>query len=111
MLNFDLIKNILIIAIASSIVTTNLVQKIKESVKFKNSNCLVFVSFFVSMIFGTLFSLSFSDANLINSLWVGLFSFIGADMLYKMFEDKLFKPFSEIYKEDVVEIPKENEIR
>lgn len=111
MLNFDLIKNILIIAIASSIVTINLVQKIKESVKFKNSNRLVFVSFIVSIIFGTLFSLSFSDTNLINSLWVGLFSFIGADMLYKMFEDKLFKPFSEIYKEDVVEIPKENEIR
>ena len=111
MLNFDLIKNILVISIASSIVTTNLVQKIKESFKFKNSNRLVLVSFFVSMVLGTLFSLSFSTTNLINSLWVGLFSFIGADMLYKMFEDKLFKPFSQLYEKDMVEIPKENQIR
>lgn len=111
MLDFDLIKNVLIVGMASGIVTTAFVQKIKETIKFKKSNRLVIVSFIVSMVLGTLFSLSFSNTNLVNSLWVGLFSFIGADTLYKLFENKIFKPFGEIYKEDTVEIPKENIIR
>lgn len=111
MLNLDLIKNILIISIACSIVTTALVQKIKEAFEFKKSNRLVIVSFAVSMVIGTLFALSFSNTSLINSLWAGLISFIGADTLYKMFEDKIFKPFGEIYKKETVEIPKDDFIK
>lgn len=110
MLDFDLIKNILIIGMASSIITTMFVQRIKETIDFKKSNYLVIVSFVVSMTLGFLFSLSFSDAGAINSLWVGLFSFLEADMIYKIFEDKIFKPFSEIQNEKVVEIPVENRI-
>lgn len=108
MLNLDLIKNILIIAIASSVITTAFVQKVKETIEFKKSNRLVIISFVVSMVLGTLFALSFSDINLINALWVGLVSFIGADTIYKLFEEKLFKPFGEIYKKETIEIPKEN---
>ena len=48
------------------------------------------------MIFGTLFALTFSEAKLQESLWVGLFSFVGADTLYKTFEDKIFKSFANI---------------
>ena len=43
-----------------------------------------------------LFTLSFTNYTLVESLWVGLFSFIGADSLYKAFEDKLFKSFNKI---------------
>ena len=110
MLDFDLIKNILIIGMGSSVVTTPFVQKIKETINFKKSNYLVIVSFFSSMIIGFLFSLTFSDVGIINSLWVGLFSFLGADMLYKMFEDKLFQSFSQINNENIVEISKDNRI-
>lgn len=110
MLDFDLIKNVLIVAMASGIITTSFVQKIKETIHFKKSNRLVIISFLVSLTLGTLFALSFSDTNIINSLWVGLFSFIGADIIYKMFEEKIFTPFKDIYKDDVVEIPKENNI-
>ncbi|MBE6144050.1 MAG: hypothetical protein E7169_00530 [Firmicutes bacterium] len=111
MLDINLIKNILIVSIATSIITTAFVQKVKETIKFKKSNRLVFVSFIVSMILGPLFSLSFSNVSIINSLWVGLISFLGADMLYKMFEEKVFTPFSKIYEDGTIEIPKENEIR
>jgi len=111
MLDFDLIKNILMIAMASSIITTAFVQKIKETINFKKSNRLIIVSFLVSMILGPLFSLSFSNINIINSLWVGLICFIGADAIYKMFEGKMFLSHNEIHKENIVEIPKENEIR
>ena len=52
------------------------------------------------MVIGTLFSLTFTDLNMINSLWVGLTSFIGADTVYKTFEDKIFKSFGEITKKE-----------
>ena len=96
MLNLELIKNLLIISMASSVITTSLVQKIKESFTFKKSSFIIIVSFVVSMIFGTLFALTFSNAELKESLWVGLFSFVGADTLYKAFEDKIFKSFANI---------------
>jgi hypothetical protein len=111
MLDLDLIKNVLIIAIASSIITTAFVQKIKESFAFKKSNRLVIVAFVVSMAIGTLFALSFSDIDFVNALWSGLISFIGADTIYKMFEDKIFKPFGEIHKEESIEVPKDNIIK
>lgn len=99
-MNFELLKNVLIVAVGSSIITTTLVQKIKEGYKFKNSKNIIMSSFGVSMVIGTLFSLSFTDLNMINSLWVGLISFIGADAVYKTFEDKIFKSFGEITKKE-----------
>ena len=96
MLNLELIKNLLIISMASSVINTTLVQKIKESLNFKKSSFIIIVSFVVSMIFGTLFALTFSDKKLQESLWVGLISFVGADALYKTFEDKIFKSFANI---------------
>lgn len=111
MLNIELIKNVLIIAMASSIITTAFVQKIKEAIEFKKSSRLVIVSFIVSMVVGTLFALTYGNVDLVNSLWIGFFSFIGADAIYKAFEDKMFKPFSEIYEKEKTEIPKENIIK
>ena len=61
------------------------VQKIKETINLKKSNYLVIISFFSSMIIGFLFSLTFSDVGIINSLWVGLFSFLGASFLDSSF--------------------------
>ena len=95
-MNIDLLKQVLVIAIGSSIISTALVQKIKEGFKFKNSKKIILTSFGVSMIIGTLFSLSFTDLTIINSLWVGLVSFIGADAIYKAFEDKVFKSFGKL---------------
>lgn len=95
-MNIDLLKQVLVIAIGSSIITTALVQKIKEGFGFKNSKKIILVSFGVSMVIGTLFSLSFTDLKIVNSLWVGLISFIGADAIYKAFEDKVFKSFGKI---------------
>ena len=111
MLDLDLIKSILIIAMSASIITTAFVQKIKEAIEFKKSSIIVIVSFVVSMVIGTLFALTFSSVSFVSSLWVGLISFIGADTLYKMFEEKLFKPYSEIYKQDKVTILKDNIIK
>jgi len=44
----------------------------------------------------------FTAYNIINSLWVGLFSFLGADSLYKAFEGKIFTPYSDM--NNIIEI-------
>ena len=95
-MNIELIKALLLVAVLSSIISTSFVQKIKTVSLIKCSDCLVYISFLVSMSFGMLFTLSFTNYTLVESLWVGLFSFIGADSLYKAFEDKLFKSFNKI---------------
>lgn len=95
-MNIELIKALLLVAVLSSIISTSFIQKIKTISLIKCSDCLVYISFLVSMSFGMLFTLSFTNYKLVESLWVGLFSFIGADSLYKAFEDKLFKSFNKI---------------
>ena len=102
MLDFDLLKKIMIIAIASGCVTTLTVQKIKEQITKKQ--WLFIISFLVSMIIGTLFAKSFSDANWLYCVWSGFFTWINASLLYSAFEDKIFKPFSKM--QEVVEVPK-----
>ena len=101
MLNMDLVKQILMVAVANTFIVTAFVQKVKECIQLKSSNVCILVSFFSSMIIGTLFSLTFSNLGLVNSLWSGLFSFIGADLLYKTFEEKLFSSYKSIYYQTV----------
>lgn len=107
MLYFEMLKNILIIGIASGIIVTAIVQKIKSVIE--NKNFLILINFTTSIIIGPLFALSFSNATLIEALWAGLFSFVGADVLYQTFENKIFKPFSQV--NNTISIPKENNIR
>ena len=96
MLDMDLLKQVLVIAIASGCVTTLTVQKIKEQATKKK--WLFLISFLVSMIIGTLFAKSFSEATWVYCLWCGFFSWINANLLYSALEDKVFKPFSEMKK-------------
>ena len=95
-MNIDLIKMLLVIACASSILSTAFVQKIKTASIIKCNSCLLYISFFVSMLFGVVFTLSFTKYDILESLWVGLFSFLGADSLYKAFEDKIFASYSKL---------------
>lgn len=103
-MNVDLVKELIIIAITSSIFSTGIIQKIKEQLKTKRS--LFIISFVVSIVIVILFSLSFTNINIINSLWVGLITWLEADMIYKTFEDKIFKSFSSM---NDVEIIKRNQ--
>ena len=103
MLNINLLKELLIIAIALSVITCAFIQKTKGM--FKKSKWVNPYSFVVNMILGIIFCISFTEANIINSLWVGLFSYIGADTLYKTLEGKL-KPYSDIIGKKVEVIPR-----
>ena len=104
-MDIELLRNLFIIAIILAIVTTAFIQKTKGI--FKTSKFIELYSFVVNLAFSVAFCMSFTDVSIVNSLWVGLFAFLGADTLYKAFEGKL-QSFSDMIKPK--EEPKEPEI-
>ena len=94
MLNLILLKNLLIIAIASSTITVVFIQKTKRYIP--KSYLIPLYSLIVNLVCGYFFCLTFTnDVTLIESIWVGLFSFLGADTIYTTLEGKL-APYGEI---------------
>ncbi len=94
MLDYTLLKNLLIIAIACSTITMLFIQKTKRFIP--TSKIIPLYSLFINIVGGYFFCKIFtSDVDLIESLWVGLFSFLGADTIYTTLEGKL-APYSEI---------------
>ena len=106
-MNIELLKELLIIAIVLSVVTMAFIQKTKEI--FKTSKFIELYSAIVNVVFAIVFCISFTEVSIINSLWVGLFSFLGADTLYKTLEGKLAS-FSDILskKEEIIEIKRDD---
>lgn len=83
----ELLKRILFVSIVISVISCSFIQKTKFS--FYHSRFLVLYSFIINMVISVLFCKTFTDFNLVYSLWVGLFSFIGADTIFKILERKL----------------------
>ena len=105
MLKLDYLKDLLIISIALSVITCAFIQK--TNIHFASSKCLPIYSFIINMIIGLIFCLTFTDITFPTSLWVGLFSFIGADTLYKTLEGKL-SSYTDIINRNKVTISQEN---
>lgn len=103
--DIDNLKLFLIISIAISSITCALIQKTKGV--FKSSKYLTIYSFILNMTISILFCLSFTDIKMENSLWIGLFSFIGADSIYKTLEGKI-SSYEDIIRNKQIQISKEN---
>lgn len=101
MLDWYLLQVILVIAIACSTITVAFIQKTKKFCR--NSRCITWYSFIVNMLFGYFFSMTFASIDYVKSLWVGLFSFIGADTIYRNLEGKLSS-----YSDLVIRKPADN---
>ena len=101
MLDWYLLQVILVIAIACSTITVAFIQKTKKICR--NSRCITLYSFIVNMLFGYFFSMTFASIDYVKSLWVGLFSFIGADTIYRNLEGKLSS-----YSDLVIRKPEDN---
>lgn len=59
------------------------------------------------MLLSIIFCITFTDIEFPKSLWVGLFSFIGADTIYKSLEGKLAS-HKDIVNSKTISIPKKN---
>lgn len=106
-MNINLIEQLLVIAIVLSVITMAFIQKTKGI--FKTSKFIELYSAFINIVFSIAFCMSFTEISIVNSIWVGLFSFLGADTLYKTLEGKL-QSFSDILnnKEEVIEIERDD---
>ena len=105
MLNLTLLQQMLVVAIALSTVTCAFVEKKKKC--FSCSSYLWVYSLVINMLLGILFCFSFTNISFPESLWVGFFSFIGADTIYKSLEGKL-SSYSSLVKKDEICVPKAN---
>ena len=105
MLKLDFLKQLLIVSIALSTITCTLVQKTKYL--FKSSKYISLYSLIINLIIGVIFCYTFTDIKLPNSLWIGFFSFLGADSIYKSLEGTI-SSYSDIINKKTVEIKKEN---
>ena len=79
MLKLELLQQMLVIAIALSTITCAFVQKTKRFIKKCRYLCLY--SFIVNMAIGSVFCITFTNITFPTSLWIGLFSFLGADTI------------------------------
>lgn len=104
-MNLELLKQVLIVGISASIFSTAIIQKIKEQLKSKK--WLFFISLIISIGIGIFFTLTFTELELVSAIWVGITTYVGADTIYRAFEDKIFKKFSDI--NNITEIKREDE--
>ena len=105
MLKLDFLKQLLIISITLSTITCTIIQKTKSF--FKSSKYIAVYSFTINIILGIIFSYTFTDIKFPNNLWIGLFSFLGADSIYKSLEGTI-SSYSDIINKKNIEIKKEN---
>ena len=98
-MNTELIVQILALSIASTFISTQLVQRIKDGFKVRKWLPLAVTSFIVSFGIGFLFAISFSNLNYYMASWVGLITYAGAEIIYQNFKDKLgLKSITELEK-------------
>ena len=105
MLNLDYLRESLIIAVALSTITCAFIQKTKCC--FKSSKYLSLYSLLVNIFVGIVFCYTFTEITFSNSLWIGLFSFIGAVTIYKTLEVKM-SSYGEITSKKKIYILKKN---
>ncbi len=84
-MNLNILTDIISNASIASLIATQAIQYLKDNFKINNSVIFAILEFII----GTLFSLSFTNLGIINSLWCGFIVIIGAEALYKIFKGKL----------------------
>lgn len=100
-MNIELIAQILVLAIASTFISTQLIQRAKENFNIKNTIALAITSLIVSFVIGFLFTISFSELDIKMACWVGVITYAGAEIIYQNFKDKLgLKSLTELEKKE-----------
>ena len=80
----SLLIDFIYISLFSSIISSQTIQKLKETFNYDNIFNKI-MSSLVSFGIGFIFSLSFYSSVLLYAFWIGLFTLIGAERLYKTF--------------------------
>lgn len=86
-MNINIIQQSLSASIMLSAITCAFIQKTKGL--FKTNKYLIIYALIINILLGIIFCYSFTNIKLPECLWIGLFSFIGADTIYKSLGNKL----------------------
>lgn len=89
MIDYTLLKEIILISVTSSVISNAFVQKFKDLFKCKSHICLG--SLIVSFLLSVFFSISFTNLGIVYSIWVGVLSIVGSDAIYLSIEKGIFK--------------------
>lgn len=110
----DKLLNLLMISTTFSIILMAIIQKIKK-LSFVNKDWHVWIiNLILSFSLGIYFSIYFYNLKMNDAIWISLFSFIEAPSIYQILKKQNiinYTPESLNSSEELLQIPKENEIR
>lgn len=86
-MKIDIVMELLLVSASASIISTQLIQKVKETIN-SCKICTQIISIIISLAIGFIYSYTFYTTDIIYSIWVGIFTLIGSDSFYKVFRDK-----------------------
>lgn len=81
----NLFLDMLHMAIIGSIISSQIIQKFKHIVK-KSSKFNKFISSIISFIIGYAYAYCFYTTKVVYDIWIGVFTLIGAEGMYKSFK-------------------------
>lgn len=102
--------NIIMISITFSIILMAVIQKFKKLPFINKSYKVWILNFIFAFLIGVPFSMWFYKLSIYDSLWVGLFAFVGAPSIYKALKEQNIINYTPESISDTIEVPKENEI-
>lgn len=107
----DLLINLLIISITYSVILMALLQRFK-ALSFINKSWHIWIlNLIFSFLIGIPFAITFYDVSILDSIWVGLFSFIGASAIYEALSNQNIINIKPASLDNEITISKENEIK
>lgn len=84
-MNKELFLEMLSVSLITSVISSQAIQKIKETFKLGNLFNGI-IAIVLSFGIGFCYSLSFYTSNLLYATWIGIFTLIGAEGIYKSFK-------------------------
>lgn len=103
--------NCLMISLILSVVMMALLQKFKKLPFIKKCWQIWILNLVFSFLIGIPFSITFYNTSIKDSVWIGLFCFIGAPSIYQALKKQnLLQYRPESLKDDVVEVSVANKI-
>lgn len=107
----DKLLNILMMSGTFSIVMMIFLQNVKKQSFIKKGVQVWVLNLLFSFLLGIPFGMVFYNLSLVDSIWIGVFTFVGAPSIYQALKSQNIVNYTPSSLKDTVSIPKENEIQ
>lgn len=107
----SLLLELLSISVTFSVILMAIIQKLKSFKCITNSCHVMIINIGLSFLIGVPFGITFYDINLVEGIWVGLFSFVGASTIYEGLKKQNIINYTPSSVSSNITISKNNEIK